>query len=124
MSDASIEKRLEMLEKAEAEYKTQKEMFNDALSSDGELIELEDKMKEAKRRYNLQKEAIMNEPDNRKLQEKMKEIAQEIKDTRKLLADELVSWFMKNNSLEYMDGKGNKRRISVSAKFAGKNEES
>jgi hypothetical protein len=123
MSDASIEKRLEMLEKAEAEYKTQKEMLNDALSSDGELLELEEKMKDAKRRYNLQKEAIMNEPDNKKLQEKMKDMAQEIKDTRKLLADELVSWFMKNNSLEYMDGKGNKRRISVSAKFAGKSED-
>ncbi len=125
MSNASIEKRLELLENAEMEYKTHKEMLNDALANDSELIQLEDKMKDGKRRYQAQKEAVMNEPENRKIQEKMKDVAQEIKDTKKLLADELLGYFMQNNSLEYIDGKGNKRRISVSAKFAkgGRDEE-
>ena len=124
MSNASIEKRLEMLEQSEQEYKTHKEMLNDALANDSELVELEEKMKDAKRRHLLQKETVLNEPENRKIQEKMKDVAQEIKDTKKLLADELIAYFMKNNSLEYIDGKGNKRRISVSAKFArGKEEE-
>jgi hypothetical protein len=55
MSNAQIEKRLEMLEKAEQEYKTQKEMLNDALANDSELVELDEKLKEAKRRHLAQK---------------------------------------------------------------------
>ena len=124
MSNASIEKRLELLEKAEQEYKTHKEILADALANDAELVQLEDKMKDAKRRHLAQKEALMNEPENAKVLEKMKDVAMEIKETKKLLADELITYFMQNNSLEYLDGKGNKRRISVSAKFAkGKDED-
>lgn len=124
MSQASIEKRLELLEKAEQEYKTHKEMLADALANDSELVELEEKAKDAKRRFTAQKEALMNEPENQKIQEKMKDVATEIKETKKLLGDELIAYFMANNTMEYVDGKGNKRRIAVSAKFArGKEEE-
>jgi hypothetical protein len=121
--NSSIEKRLEMLEQSEQEYKTQKEMLNDALANDGELGTLEEKMKDAKRRHAAQKEALLNEPENAKIQEQMKDLAQEIKDTKKLLGDELLTYFMQNNSLEYTDGKGKKRRISVSAKFGRDKEE-
>jgi hypothetical protein len=123
MSNAHIEKRLELLEKAEQEYKTHKEMLADALANDGELATLDEKLKEAKRRYQAQKEAVLNEPDLRKMQEKMKDVALEIKDTKKLLADELVAYFMESKSFEYLDGKGRKRRIQVSAKFASAKEE-
>ena len=124
MSNADIEKRLEMLKKSEEEYKTQKEMLADALAQDQELDNLDEKMKDAKRRALAHKEALLNEPELRKLQEKMKEVAMEIKETKKLLADELIAYFMKNNSLEYIDSSGMKRRISVSAKFvSGKKEE-
>lgn len=124
MSNAHIEKRLELLEKAEQEYKTQREMIADALANDSELVTLDEKLKEARRRYQAQKEAVLNEPDNRKMQEKIKDIAIEIKDTKKLLADELVAYFMESKSFDYIDGKGRKRHIQVSAKFAnGKEEE-
>jgi thermostable 8-oxoguanine DNA glycosylase len=118
MSNASIEKRMEMLEKAEQEYKTQKEMLNDAMANDGESVELDEKLKEAKRRYQAQKEAVMNEPENRKLLEKMKDTAIEIKDTKKLLADELVAYCLEHKSFDYVDGNGRKRHIAVSAKFS------
>jgi CRISPR/Cas system-associated exonuclease Cas4 (RecB family) len=123
MSIAQIEKRLELLEKAEAEYKTQREMLADAMANDSELVELEEKMREAKRRHLMQKEAVMNEPENRKIAEKMKDTAIEIKDTKKLLADELVAYFMKNQSFEYVSDSGLKRRIAVTAKFARSEEE-
>ncbi len=124
MAQADIEKRLALLEKAEQEYKTKKEMLDDGIRGDGELEELDEKAKDAKKRYNLAKEALMNEPGNRKLVEEMKELAMDIKETKKLLADELVAYFMKNNTLEYVDSKGDKRRIQVSAKFvSGKSEE-
>lgn len=123
MANAQIEKRLEMLEKAEGEYKTQKEMLADALANDSEMAELDEKMKEAKRRFQSQREAVLNEPENRKLQEQMKELAVEIRDTKKLLADELVAYFMKNQSVEYIDGKGRKRHIAVTAKFASPKED-
>jgi hypothetical protein len=118
MAQADIEKRLALLEQAEADYKTKKSMLDDGLKADGELAELEEKVKEAKRKAALAKEALMNEPAHRKIQEELKELAQDIKDTKKLLADELVAYFMKNNSLEYIDAKGDKRRIMLNAKFA------
>jgi hypothetical protein len=123
MSNAHIEKRLELLEKAEIEYKTQKEMLADALANDGELGDLEEKMKDAKRRYLAQKEAILNEPENRKLVEQMRELAGEIKDTKKLLANELVAYFLEHKSFDYVDGRGNRRHISVTAKFTASKEQ-
>ena len=118
MATADIEKRLSLLEKSEQDYKTKKEMLDDLLRNDGELVNLEEKAKEAKKRHSAAKEAVLNEPEPRKLLETMKELAQEIKDTKKLLADELLAYFIKNNTLEYTDSAGNKRRIAVSAKFA------
>mgnify|MGYP001336703925 CR=1 FL=1 len=123
MAQADIEKRLSLLEKAEQEYKTKKEMLDDGIKGDGELDELEEKSKDAKKRFNLAKEALMNEPGNRKLVEDMKELAADIKETKKLLADELLAYFMKNNTLEYTDSKGDKRRISISAKFVAAKED-
>ena len=124
MDPAAIQKRLEMLEKAENEYKTKKEMLQQSLQNDEELIALEDKMKESKTRYNAQKQALMNEPENRKLEADLKDIALEIKETKQLLGDELLAYFIKNNSLEYVDPSGQKRRFKVSARFVnGKKEE-
>ena len=117
MAQADIEKRIELLEIAIAEYKTKKEMVDDSLTNDEELAGYDEKRRDAKKRYNAAKEALLGEPENRKLMEQMKDIAQDIKDTKKLLADELLTYFMKNNTLEYVDGKGKTRRISVSAKF-------
>lgn len=124
MDSAAIQKRLELLEKSEAEYKTKKEMLQDALKSDEELLTLEDKMKDARTRYAAQKQALLGEPDNRKIMDDLKDLSQEIKDTKKLLGDELIAYFMKNQSLEYIDPSGQKRRFSVSAKFVrGKDNE-
>lgn len=117
MAQADIEKRLQLLEKAEAEYKTKKEMLDDALLQDQELSNLDEKAKDARRRYQAAKEALQNEPENRKLLETLKELAGEIKDTKRLLADELIAYFMAKQSLEYVDSQGKARRIAVSAKF-------
>lgn len=122
MAQADIEKRIALLETAQNEYRTKKEMLDDSLAQDPELIELDDKAKDARRRYQAAKEALMNEPAQRKLADELKDIAQEIKDTKKLLGDELVAYFMKNNTLEYTDSKGQKRRIAVSAKFVAAKE--
>ncbi|MEI6477683.1 MAG: hypothetical protein WCO52_01730 [bacterium] len=117
MDSAAIQKRLDLLEKSEAEFKTKKDMLNDSLKSDEELITLEDKMKDARQRYTAQKQALLNEPENRKLMDDLKDLTQEIKDTKKLLGDELIAYFMKNQTLEYVTPSGEKKRFSVSAKF-------
>lgn len=124
MDSAAIQKRLEMLDQSEIEYRTKKEMLVDSLKSDEELVALEDKMKDARTRYTAHKQALLNEPENRKLQADMKDLAQEIKDTKAMLGDELLAYFIKNNTLEYVDPSGQKRRFTVSAKFVkGKGEE-
>ena len=117
MDSVAIQKRLEMLSQSEGEYRTKKEMLQDSLKSDEELIGLDDKMKDAKTRFNTHKQALLNEPENRKLQADLKDLAQEIKDTKQLLGDELLAYFMENNTLEYIDPSGQKRRFTVSAKF-------
>ena len=117
MDQTAIQKRLELLDSSEAEYKTKKEMLQDSLRSDEEIISLEDKAKDAKTRLTAHKAALLNEPDNRKLVADLKDLAQEIKDTKQLLGDELVAYFMANNTLEYVDAMGQKRRFAVSAKF-------
>lgn len=114
---ADIEKRFAMLEQSEQEMKHLKEMLLDSLNNDGELQNLEDKLKDAKHRFAAQREAILNEPENRKVLEKIKDVAEEIKDTKKLLGDELVAYFMKNNTLEFTTSDGMKRRFTVSAKL-------
>jgi predicted RNase H-like nuclease (RuvC/YqgF family) len=119
MDTATIQKRLEMLEKSETEYRTKKEMLQDTLKADEELTTLEDKLHDAKIRYQAQKQALLNEPNLRKMQADMKDLALEIKETKQLLGDELIAYFMKNNSLEYIDPSGQKRRFLVSAKFVG-----
>lgn len=123
MAQADIEKRIALLEKAEQDYKVKKEMLDDGLRGDNELEELEEKVKDAKRLFQAAKEALMNEPQQRKLAEELKELAGDIKETKKLLADELVAYFMQNQSLEYVDAKGDKRRIAVSAKFVRSKED-
>lgn len=124
MDSAAIQKRLDTLEKAEAEYRQKKEILTDSLKSDEELVSLEDKSKDARTRLISHKQALLNEPENRKLQMDMKDLAQEIKDTKQLLGDELLAFFMKNNTLEYVDAAGLKRRFKVSAQFIrGKGEE-
>ena len=124
MDSAAIQKRLDLLENAESEYKTKKDMLQDGLRSDEEMIALEDKMKDARTRFAAHKAALMNEPDNRKLVADLKDLAQEIKDTKQMLGDELLAYFMKNNTLEYVSLDGQKRRFTVSAKFIrGKGDE-
>lgn len=123
MDQVTIQKRMEMLERSEQEYKTKKEMLDDAFKVDTELQEKEDDAKEAKRAVNIQKEIIGNEPANRKLIEDMKDLALEIKDTKKLLGEELIAYFMENKSLEYVTPSGEKKRIVISAKFGRGKEE-
>jgi len=124
MDSTAIQKRLELLEQAESEYRIKKEMLQDGLRSDEELMALEDDAKEVKKKATAHKQALMNEPENRKLQADMKDLAQDIKDTKQLLGDELVAYFMENKTLEYIDPSGEKKRFQVSARFVrGKSEE-
>jgi hypothetical protein len=124
MDQSAIQRRLELLEKSEGEYKTKKEILQDSLKSDEEMIALDDKAKDAKTRMAAHKAALLNEPDKRKLVADLKDLSQEIKDTKQLLGDELITYFMENNTLEYTDASGMKRRFAVSAKFLkGKGEQ-
>lgn len=124
MNADAIAKRMDMVEQVEAEYKTKKEMLDDAMRADSELVQKEDKLKDIKREVNIQKEIIMAEPANRKLVEDMKDMALEIKDLKKLLGEELIAYFMEHKSLEYTTPMGEKKRIVISAKFGkGKGEE-
>ncbi len=124
MDTATIEKRIELLERAQKEYKIKKEMLTDALKSDEELIALEDKAKDGKQKVTALKQALLNEPGNRKIQEDLKDLAQEIKDTKALLGDELIGYFMANKTTEYVSPNGDKKRFKVSAAFVkGKGEE-
>jgi hypothetical protein len=96
--ETSIQKRLDLIEQSEQEYRTKRDMLQDALRADEELIALEDALKDARQRHQAHKQALLNEPENRKLQADMKDLSIEIRDNKKVLGDELLAYFMKNNS--------------------------
>lgn len=121
MPNADIEKRLETLNQAQEDQKVQRGMLADALKQDAELAKLEEAAQMARKKYAAHKEALLNEPELRKLQEKLADIAVEVRDTKALLADELIGHFMQTKSTEYIDGKGKKHRIQLSAKLAREN---
>lgn len=123
MDHGSIDKRLELLAASQEEFKTKKQILADSMTGDDEFMALDDKAKDAKTRLAAHKAALMNEPASRKLQEDLKDLAQEIKEAKQLLGDELLAYFMANNTLEYVDLNGLKRKFSVSAKLlAGRGE--
>lgn len=121
-TQVAVEKRLSMLHKAEEQLKTKKEILKDSLLSDEELVSLEDKKKEASQRLSSQKSALLNEPENRKLTADIKDLQIEVKDTKKLLGDELIGYFMESNSLEFVTSKGHKVRYNVNASFSKKDQ--
>ncbi|MBU6389602.1 hypothetical protein KGQ71_03745 [Patescibacteria group bacterium] len=122
--DASvIQKRIELLENAKKEYQIKKQMLADSLATDEELLTLEEESKNAKRKLTAQKQALLNEPENRKLQADLKDLALEMKDLKALLGDELLAYFMESKSLEYTDPSGQKRRFKVSAQFTSEKPE-
>jgi hypothetical protein len=115
MSEKSIEHRLAEIEKLQEEQKNQKGMLVDLLESDPELSELEEKVKDAKTRFTSAREAAMNEPAAKKISERMKEIAVELKETKQLLADDLVAYVVRTQSTEYTTQDGTKRQIRMAA---------
>ena len=120
--DHAVEKRLGMLHQAQKEMKAKKEMLRDSLLSDEEYIALEDTAKEARRRLTLHKQALLNEPESVRLKDDIKDLQIEVKDTRKLLGDELIGYFMKNKTLEFVSSKGQKVRFNVSANVSRKDQ--
>lgn len=112
-----IERRLHSLYSEETSLKTRKNMLKERLLNDEELVALNDKVETAKKSLSLQREMILNEPDNRKLKEDLKDVRQSIKDLKELLSGELLGYYTENNTLEFIDTKGGIHRILVNAKL-------
>lgn len=97
--EVEITKQLEQLEVEKTDLKTKQEMIEDVLINDPILTELKEKLDDAKRRYTLEREAILNEPENRALIATVKEIKQTIKDIKDLLSSDLLGYFKNTGSL-------------------------
>lgn len=114
----SVRKRAAMLHKAQEEARTKKEMLSDYLLSDEEYLALQEKAKDARERLSAHKMALMNEPENVRLRADLKDLQVEIKDTKKLLGDELLAYFIENKSLEIETERGEKVRYQISARIS------
>lgn len=108
--------RLEKLESEQREAKTHKEMLDDQLASDKELLDLEEKMLDAKKRYLALKQALLNEPEARAIVAKLKDIKQEIKDLKAILTGELLGYYKENDNLIFEGSDGKNRQITFSSK--------
>ncbi len=114
MNRREITKRIVLLNQSLAERKTKKEMLEDLLSGDKELSGLIMKLELAKEAVKQCKEILMNEPDARKISFDIKDISLEIRETKSLLSDELLSFFVEEQSFDLEDGEGETYRLKFS----------
>ena len=99
-----INRRIEKLEAEQTELKLKKEILDDVLANDTQLTNIKEDLVALNRSYKLEKEIILNEPENRKLLDDIKDIKTEIKDLKALLTGELLSYYHETGSLEIDDG--------------------
>lgn len=119
-----ITNRLKKLAVEHKEAKTRKEMLDEYLNNDEEYIGLKDTAKEASRRLSAHKQALFNEPENRKIIQELKDVQKEIKDLKALLSGDLLAVFVDKNTLEFEDAEGNLRKIKIRAEVNKTNQPS
>lgn len=109
--------RLKKLKGEREELKARKQQVLDDLEADGEYIDLKEKAKEAAKRLSAHKQALLNEPQNRKLVEDIKDANKEIKDLQALLSGELLAFNRTANSFQMETTDGQLHNIQIKAKL-------
>lgn len=120
MDTATIQKRIELLEKHEEELRTARDMIQGELENSAEYQEAVEEAKELLTKRKRIKEEILSSGPNQKLVSEVKENTEEIKTLREILSAELMQYYQKENVDEVIDSHGNPRKFKVVVKLAPK----
>jgi len=105
MDIATIQKRIETLEKIEQEVKTSKEMLNGELENEEEYVQATEETKAAVTKRKQIKDQILARGGNQKILIGIKENQEEIQTLKEILSAELMEFYQKNQTDEVGDRK-------------------
>lgn len=120
MDLATIQKRIEMMEKYEAEIRNAREMLQGELENSPEYLQAEEAAKEAINNKKKIKEEIIALGPNQKLVGDIKANTEEISVLKEILSAELIQVYQENKSDEITDADGEPRKFKLSVKLLPK----
>ena len=117
MDIATIQRRLDILEKHEMDIKNAKEMLKGELESSPEYMQLTEEEKEVKNKRKRIKEEILHHGPNQKLLEEIKSSTEEISTLKEILSAELMQVYEESKTDSITDANGEVRKFKVLAKI-------
>jgi hypothetical protein len=117
---ATIQRRIELIEKYEAEIKTAKEMIKNDLENDPEYIKASEEAKEVLSKKRNSKEIIYAKAEIQKLLRDVKDNVEEIATLKDILSQELMQLYEESRADEIEDSGGEVRKFKIFAKLLPK----
>ncbi|MEI6498738.1 MAG: hypothetical protein WCO23_02140 [bacterium] len=105
MEVATIQRRIEELEKLEEEVRISREMLKSELENEDAYNEASDVVKEATSKRKTIKDQILAKGPNQKILTEIKENQEEITTLKEILSAELMEFYTENQTDEFADRK-------------------
>ncbi len=120
MDIATIQKRIDLLEKYQEEVRNAKDMLQGELENSDEYLKVADEVKEITQKRKQIKDEILATGPNQKLLADIKSNTEEISTLKEILSVELVQIYTENKSDEFNDANGEPRKFKLSVKLLPK----
>lgn len=120
MDIATIQKRIDLLEKYQEEVKNAKDMLQGELDNSDEYLKVADEVKEIAQKRKQIKDEILATGPNQKLLADIKSNTEEISTLKEILSVELVQVYTENKSDEFNDANGEPRKFKLSVRLLPK----
>ena len=123
MHDETIKKRLKIIQDLQEELNKLQEQYQDALESDSQYVEsqerLEELKEEAKEKREVIKQKVTQNSSYSALKNEINEKKMEIKENKEVLSQELVTYFKETGIVEIEDTEGNLKKMKFSVRLVG-----
>lgn len=120
MDVATIQKRIELLEKYQEEVKNAKDMLQGELENSDEYLKAEEEAKEAVSIKKQAKDAVLAHGPNQKLLADIKANTEEITTLKEILSVELMQIYQEKKTDEFHDANGEPRKFKISVRLLPK----
>lgn len=122
MDLSQIAKRTSQIDELTEKIKEQKGMLKAELDNDEAFAEISEKVKDLSEQKKALREQILAKEVNQQIYFECEENSEELKTLKEILTVELVEYYRKNNSNEFLDSHGVKRQFVLKAHLAKKKE--
>jgi hypothetical protein len=120
MDVATIQKRIDQLEKLNEEVRINKEMLKGELENEPAYLEASEEVKGVTQKRKQIKDEILGKGPNQEVLANIKSSMEEITTLRDILSAELTEYYQENNSDEIIDASGIARKFKISVKLMPK----